>query len=220
MSGEAAVTREAAAARWWAPRLGTDEETGLGDSAGRVSRTDEERERFRAALEEVTGEHLRECRGCGGGLHGWHSIKVDYDPDALLCAAAERARITLQLYELAKKTSMVLDDEGIRVSDGYAAPWVFIWRYRAEDDECATWLREQAAGIVAAARGPEEAAPAESVLAVIREYERLWQWAADDAELGAADRSTQNQAKALKKAVRLLAYGYRHREGWQETWKP
>lgn len=140
VAGPPDLAREAAVANWWAPRLGAGEETGMRSGRCPVSRTNEERQRWQAALEEVTGEHLRDCATCDGFSRGWHRISVDYDPDELLCAAAARAGIALGTYELAGKTTMILNDEGIQVSDGYGAPWEFIWRYRAEDDECACFV--------------------------------------------------------------------------------
>jgi hypothetical protein len=214
------VTREAAVAAWWAPRLGAREPVGLEKLLKQPVRTEEDRMRWRVALEEITAEHLRDCANCDNFTPGWHQIGVDYDPDALLEAAAARAGITLGRYELAGKTTMILDDEGIRVSDGYGAAWEFIWRHRAEDDETAAWLREQAESDLAAEHGPDESARAESVLAVLREYVTLWGNANRYAEFGSSDRSLENQAKAFKRVVRMLAYGYRHREGWNEAWKP
>jgi hypothetical protein len=66
-----------------------------------------------------------------------------------------------------------------------------------------------------------ETARAESVLAVLDAYEaaRKLAEAAWEQEDEAAH-SLGDQARALGRAVRLLAYGYRHREGGQETWKP
>ena len=222
------TTREAAVAAWWAPRLGAREPVGLEKLLKQPVRTEEDRERWRMAIEEVTAEHLRDCASCDNFTPGWHRIGVDYDPDALLEEAAARAGITLGRYELAGKTNMILDDEGIRVSDGYGAPWEFIWRHRAEDDEIAVWLRQQAEADVARAQmagvfvsDPRtEGARAESVLAVLAEYESAWRDAGKYEDLGVTDRSLNNRAKAFKRVVRLLAFGYRYREGWQEEWKP
>lgn len=67
-----------------------------------------------------------------------------------------------------------------------------------------------------------EVARAESVLAVLDDYETAWKlaeaaWEQEDE----AAHSLGDQARTLKRTVRRLAYGYRHREGYKEAeWKP
>ncbi len=51
----------------------------------------------------------------------------DYDPDDTLCAAAELAGITLGWRSMPGKTTMILEESEIRMSDGYAAPWLPVW---------------------------------------------------------------------------------------------
>lgn len=59
-----------------------------------------------------------------------------------------------------------------------------------------------------------EAARAESVLAVLDLYEKAV--GAEASDLLLRDLS----ALTLRRVVRLLAWGYRHREGWKQEWKP
>jgi hypothetical protein len=148
-TGTACVTQEAAAARWWASRLGNaTHDVGMGNASEmdltimlnldtvRGSRTQAEQERFRAALEAVIGEHLRECATCGnpgGGVY--HKVRVDYDPDDLLFAAAERAGIDMHSRELPAKTYMIFRDGEVIVSEGYGAPYETIW--------AGLWQREE-----------------------------------------------------------------------------
>jgi hypothetical protein len=101
------------------------------------------------------------------------------------------------------------------------------------EDEIAAWLRTQAEADPWRAGRPSgvfvddlrtEAARAESVLAVLVEYEGA---AGFDLEAGVSEgrdydeRERDDAVKdALGHVVRLLAYGYRRREGWKEAWKP
>jgi hypothetical protein len=140
-TGTASVTQEAAAARWWASRLGNaTHNAGMGNASemdltimlnldtARGSRTPAEQERFRVAFQEVLAEHLRECATCGNpGGSIWHKVRVDYDPDDLLCAAAERAGIDMRSRELPAKTMMLFRDGEVVVSEGYGAPYETLW---------------------------------------------------------------------------------------------
>lgn len=63
-----------------------------------------------------------------------------------------------------------------------------------------------------------EAARAESVLAVLDLYAATL---TADGSAGPGGRLViDGRLSALHRTVRLLAYGYRYREGWQKTWKP
>jgi len=121
------------AAAWWAERLGAAPARELDPQPDRYSA--EERERFRVALETAIGNHLR---GEVPELHGHpqravrysnheNVVYYDYDPDDTLCAAAEIAGITLGWRSMPGKTTMILEESEIRVSDGYAAPWLPVW---------------------------------------------------------------------------------------------
>ena len=65
----------------------------------------------------------------------------------------------------------------------------------------------------------DEIARAESVLAVLDEHARLddsiWCRTCDP-----GGESGDSAAWYPCRTLRLLAYGYRHREGWQDGWKP
>jgi hypothetical protein len=134
------TTREAVAAAWWSSRLGNaTHNAGMGNvpemeltvmlNAGTVrgSRTAEERERFRVAAEAVIGEHLQSCPACEWMPTGQHRIVVEYDPDGLLCAIAERAGIEMGSRELPVKTRMLFQYGKVTVSEGSGAPYVAIW---------------------------------------------------------------------------------------------
>lgn len=110
----------------------------------------------------------------------------------------------------------------------------------SEEDEIAAWLRAQAEGDNEAARGGEayycegcrvlhdpsaeaqdEAARAQSVLAVLDDYETMRKLAEAAWEQEAGAHSLYDQARTLKWTVRKLAHGYRFREGYEaEEWKP
>jgi hypothetical protein len=138
---ETATTQAATAAAWWASRLGNaTHDAGMGNASEmdltimlnldtvRGSRTPAEQERFRVALEAVIGEHLRECATCGNaGGEVYHALRVDYDPDDLLCSAADRAGIDMRSRELPVKTLMIFRAEHVIVSEGYGAPYLTIW---------------------------------------------------------------------------------------------
>jgi hypothetical protein len=55
---------------------------------------------------------------------------VDYDPDDLLCAAADRAGIDMHSRELPVKTYMIFRDGEVIVSEGYGAPYEALWPVR------------------------------------------------------------------------------------------
>lgn len=121
------------AAAWWAQRLGATAARELDPQPVRYG--DEERERFRVALETAIASHLRgEVPELAG--HPQRAVRYsnhenvvyyDYDPDDTLCAAAELAGITLGWRCMPGKTTMILEESEIRVSDGYAAPWLPVW---------------------------------------------------------------------------------------------
>ena len=134
------ATPEAAAARWWASRLGNaTHNVGMGSvcemeltvslNAGTVrgSRTAEEQERFRVAAEDAIGEHLRDCPACEWMPSGQHRIVVEYDPDDLLRAIAERAGIDMAANELPAKTRMLFRHGEVTVKEGYGSQYVTIW---------------------------------------------------------------------------------------------
>jgi hypothetical protein len=98
----------------------------------RGTRTPEEQERFREALEAVVGEHLRDCGTCAFTVPDHHVVQVDYDPDEMLSAAAARAGIDMRSRELPVKTTMVFRAGSVRVSEGYGAPYVTIWGQHRE----------------------------------------------------------------------------------------
>lgn len=108
------------AAAWWAARL----PPGRYDAHSVA--------RFRMALEAVLDEHMAtcitpgDCQGVASGP-GWHRITVDYDPDTILCTAADHAQIDLRPGDLPRKTRMLLRPERIAVKEGYGAPWLTIW---------------------------------------------------------------------------------------------
>ena len=133
-------TPAATAAAWWASRLGdATHHVGMGNVSEmeltislnldtvRGSRTPQEQERFRQALEAVIGEHLRDCDTCALAVPDHHVVKVDYDPDDFLCAAADRAGIDMSPRELPAKTTMIFRPDSVKVSEGYGAPYVTIW---------------------------------------------------------------------------------------------
>lgn len=136
----AAVPAEAiaAAAAWWAARLGTVPESPGYPAPCRYSA--EETERFRVALEAAIGAHLRgevpdleaHPRRAAGYDNHENVVFFDYDPDDTLCAAAEAAGITLDWTSLFRKTTMTLYSGEVVVSDGYAAPREAIWSAAAE----------------------------------------------------------------------------------------
>lgn len=75
--------------------------------------------------------------------------------------------------------------------------------------------RDRADRVHIAAHDPRtEVARAESVLAVLDAYETGRKLAE------AAWEQDGDWVRGLRRAVRLLAYGYRHREGYEEGWKP
>jgi hypothetical protein len=141
-----------AAAAWWASRLGNCHHDVVGLSApdrqltaagmdlaismnleavrGKYSAG--QAAAYRQALEEVIGEHVRDCRPptCGGKYvgHGRHVFNCDYDPDETLCRAAERAGIDLDSRDLPAKTFMILKADSVTVSEGYGAPLETIWQ--------------------------------------------------------------------------------------------
>ncbi len=120
----------AAAARWWAAELGGTPPTpgSLTELVARkVPFADEDRDRFRAALETSIAEHLRDCPGCVGMSHGRHNVRMGYDPDAVLRAAAEKAGIELLFGDLSRKTAMIFEEGAISVSEGYGAPYGTVW---------------------------------------------------------------------------------------------
>lgn len=134
MSDETTVTPGvAAAAAWWASRLGTVPESASFPSPRRYSA--EEAERFRVALEAAIAAHLRgevpelRAHSVRGGLYFSSEgvVQFDYDPDETLCAAAEQAGITLGWTSMPRKIMMLIDESGVRVADGYAAPWETLW---------------------------------------------------------------------------------------------
>jgi hypothetical protein len=110
------------------------------------------------------------------------------------------------------------------------------------DDEIAAWLRAQAeADLWRAGRAAgvfiddprTEIARAESLLAVLGAYEgATWRLAAEQSDFGDWVRGSAPVVRpdfagpnpklipGLARAIRLLAYGYRSREGWQDGWKP
>jgi hypothetical protein len=63
-----------------------------------------------------------------------------------------------------------------------------------------------------------ETARAESVLAVLGAYETAWSLAEKSWDREESDQPLYDQARALRRAVRLLAYGYRYRDGYKEEW--
>lgn len=139
------TTREEAAATWWASRLGNaTHNVGMGNVSEmeltislnldtiRGSRTEAEQERFREALEAIIAEHLRDCDTCAFAVPDHHVVKVDYDPDELLFAAAARAGIDMDSRELPAKTTMVFRGGSVRVSEGYGTPYVTIWGQHTE----------------------------------------------------------------------------------------
>jgi hypothetical protein len=141
VSEKTLTTPAEVAAAWWASRLGnathnagmrgvSEMELTVMLNAGTVrgSRTAEEQERFRAALEEVIGEHLRDCPGCKWMPSGEHRVKVEYDPDDLLYAAAERAGIDMDSRELPVKTVMLFQGGEILAKEGYGSPYEVIWK--------------------------------------------------------------------------------------------
>lgn len=133
----------AAAAEWWAGRLGhARQDIGTRDpdqaafvafasAAGRTF-TDEQREAFRRELEGTVEEHLRKW-GCwepeqprlGSALR---CFGVDYGADPVLTDAAERAGIHLRTLDLPLKTVMWVNPGEVSVSEGYGAEPVTIWR--------------------------------------------------------------------------------------------
>lgn len=121
------------AAAWWAARLGTVRAREGDPQPSRYS--DDDRERYRVALEPAIAAHLRgevpEIR-----FHMQRAVRYsnhenvvyfDYDPDDTLCAAAEAAGISLGWHCMPRKTMMILEESEIRVLDGYAAPWLPVW---------------------------------------------------------------------------------------------
>jgi hypothetical protein len=142
----------AAAAAWWASRLGNCHHDPIGlDAPDKALSVDDmqwviemnlqakrgkydpgQLERYRAALAEAIWEHLRGCPGAGtcGGRSvgpGRHTIACDYDPDQTLCSGAARAGIELDSLDLPCKTTMLLQADSITVSEGYGGPWMTIW---------------------------------------------------------------------------------------------
>jgi hypothetical protein len=66
-----------------------------------------------------------------------------------------------------------------------------------------------------------EAARAESVLLVIGEYEvAALTFEASREKPGGVPESIYGLVRGLGRVVRLLAWGYRHREGYQQGWAP
>lgn len=145
----------AAAAAWWASRLGNCLHDPIGLDAPnrqltvndmewviqlnlqtqRGKYSPEQVQVYQIELDRVIREHLRGCPGTGecGKVyvgHGEHRINCDYDPDETLSAAAERAGIDLDSSDLPCKTTMILAIKSITVKEGYAAPWVTIWSSR------------------------------------------------------------------------------------------
>lgn len=107
------------------------------------------------------------------------------------------------------------------------------------EDEVAAWLRAQAEADIKAAgdgkayyceyclelhavpvKAQDEAARAESVVAVLDDFEATWKLAEAAWEHEAGVHSLYDQARTLKRTVRKLAYGYRFREGYEEAWRP
>lgn len=131
-----AVPAEAVAfaAAWWAERLGSVPVSELDPRPARY--TGEERERYRVALETAIANHLRgevpelDPRQQRAPRYSNHEnvVYFDYDPDDTLCAAADLAGITLGWRCMPGKTTMILEESEIRVSDGYAAPWSPVWK--------------------------------------------------------------------------------------------
>ncbi len=121
------------AAAWWAARLGTVPEREHDPQPSRYS--DEERERYRVALETAIMAHLRgeepepdsRLQLAPRYSYSENVLRFDYDPDWTLCRAAEAAGITLGWRCMPGKTTMILEESEIRVSDGYAAPWLAVW---------------------------------------------------------------------------------------------
>jgi hypothetical protein len=66
-----------------------------------------------------------------------------------------------------------------------------------------------------------EAARAESVLAVVREYEAAALiFDANRERPGGAGHSVFGLVRGLQRVMRLLALGYRYREGYRQEWAP
>jgi Family of unknown function (DUF6221) len=81
------------------------------------------------------------------------------------------------------------------------------------------WARDMLPGKAWAARDAQDkAARAESVLAVLGDYETTRRLAEAAWEQEAGAHSLYDQARALRRTVRKLAYGYRRREGWRPEW--
>jgi hypothetical protein len=157
MSETIAPPREAiaAAAAWWASRLGDCHHDAVGLNAPNVRLTvedmetaisenittmrgkysAEEQELFRIALEDAIAAHLRGEEPATSGTrrsavrYSNHEdvVYCDYDPDETLIAAAEAAGIDLDSRDLPRKTTMIFSNSRVIVSEGYAAPFVAIW---------------------------------------------------------------------------------------------
>lgn len=150
-----------ASAAWWASRLGNchHDPVGLNSPNARLTVDDMEwavllnvstvrgkysageQDAYRQALEGVITDHLRDCAGpdCHGKRRGdgRHVFECDYDPDAVLCAAAERAGISLGSRDLPMKTFMIFEADSVVVSEGYGAPFEVVWRRQVPADTSA-----------------------------------------------------------------------------------
>lgn len=84
-----------------------------------------DKEAFRAKLMQVCGESTPENEAR-------FSLGCDYDPDQLLLEAVHAAGLECSgnMWSargiLPMKTRSVIDKEGVRVREGYAAPWQYL----------------------------------------------------------------------------------------------
>jgi hypothetical protein len=129
-----------AAACWWASRLGrchhvtgsmrTVSGVQANIAENLVTQTgydDDQRDRFAAELEQLIDALTP------GPWHGDSVVvRVDWDPDKTLDAAATRAGLNLACglgrHDLPLKTTMLIEPGRIRVKEGYGAAYVEIWQ--------------------------------------------------------------------------------------------
>lgn len=85
--------------------------------------TPEEAARFQAALARQFQSQLDRCGRC----EAW----TDYDPDAVLCAAATEAGLRLRCFSFPIKSGGIGSEDTVKVKQGYGRDWQTIWT-RAE----------------------------------------------------------------------------------------
>lgn len=118
-----------AAAAWWASRLGNCHHSvgmrGVTEMSETIRLNAERQNTYDDETRDLFCQHL-ELLIDVLPPDGRRAVRVDWEPDKTLQAAAERAGIDLGLYDLPVKTSMLIEDGEIRVKEGYGARWLTI----------------------------------------------------------------------------------------------